>query len=148
MNDALFSTFAALAGTLVGAVSTFATTWLTQSLQGRSTRRAAEYERRQALYGRYAEELARLHAVALPADRFEYAEFTEAFALKGRIMLFAPPHVVAAVEDSLKAVMDLCLAPPVSPERARALLDEGLAVDWIKRFALEARRDLETFEVV
>lgn len=141
MDEAVFS---ALAGTAVGGLSTFATTWITQVAQGRAARRAEEHARRQDLYGRFVDELANLHAHALSEDRMDYHKLTNIFALKGRILLFAPPPVVSACEASVGYVMDLYMAPPAPPEELRAMLEQGRP-DWIKEFARVASADLHGF---
>jgi hypothetical protein len=51
MDTAYISDFAALAGSVIGAFASFATTWLTQHQQGRATRLAQEMSRRKRLYG-------------------------------------------------------------------------------------------------
>ena len=144
MNQAIFSTFAVLAGAVVGGLTTFATTWLTQIVQSRAARRAEEHARRQDLYGRFVDELAKLHGHALSADRVDYDKLPNIFALKGRIQLFAPPSVVSVCEASVRFIMDLYMAPPASPEYTRAMLEEGQP-DWITEFARVASTDLSEF---
>jgi hypothetical protein len=48
MNLAYLSTISALAGTIIGGVTTFATSWLTHTAQLKSARLAAERARREA----------------------------------------------------------------------------------------------------
>ena len=69
MDSTLFSTGAALAGTVIGGLTSFLTAWVSQSVQARNQRRAAESARRQELYGAFMDELAQLYARARCAPR-------------------------------------------------------------------------------
>lgn len=90
------------------------------------------------------DELAKLYGHALSADKVDYDKLPGIFALKGRIQLFAPPSVVSVCEASVRYIMDLYMAPPASPEQARATLDHGQP-DWITDFARVASADLSGF---
>jgi hypothetical protein len=65
MDAAYISAFAALAGSAIGALASFATTWLTQHQQERATRPAQEMSRRERLFGEFGDEASRLPADAL-----------------------------------------------------------------------------------
>jgi len=65
MNAAYISALAALAGSAIGALPSFATTWLTQHQQERATRLAQEMSRRERLNGEFIDEASRLLADAL-----------------------------------------------------------------------------------
>ena len=65
MDNAYISTFAALAGSGIGAVASFATTWLTQDAQQRAQRFAQAMTRREHLYGEFIEEASKLFTDAL-----------------------------------------------------------------------------------
>jgi hypothetical protein len=53
MNPAFISAFAALAGAIIGGLTSFATSWLTQRAQLRSADRQARRPRLEALYKEY-----------------------------------------------------------------------------------------------
>ena len=65
MEAAYISALAALAGTAIGGLTSFATSWTTQQAQVRAQRLANERDKREALFGRFLEEAARLYADAL-----------------------------------------------------------------------------------
>jgi hypothetical protein len=56
MNVAYMSAFSALAGSGIGGVASFATTWLTQYSQDRAQRRVQSVGRRERLYGDFIDE--------------------------------------------------------------------------------------------
>ena len=65
MNSAYISAVAALAGSGIGAVASFVTTWLTQDAQERARRVAQAMARREHLYGEFIEEASKLFTDAL-----------------------------------------------------------------------------------
>jgi hypothetical protein len=142
MSDAWISTLAALGGTFVGAFSTFASTTLTQVVQGRQARRVNEHAARRDLYGRFLEELAQVIGSAMAAEGMDYARLASLFALEGRICLIGPPDVVAAADGAIRFAMDLYDRPAVPPAEARAMMDKP-DQDWIRVFARAARADLD-----
>ncbi len=69
MNPAYISAFAALAGALIGGLTSFATSWLTQRTQLLSAQREAEKAKLEALYTDFIAEAARLFGEALKPAR-------------------------------------------------------------------------------
>ena len=65
MNVAYISALAALAGSALGALASFATTWLTQHYQGEMQRRSQESGRREKLFGEFIDQASTLLADAL-----------------------------------------------------------------------------------
>ena len=64
MDAAYISALAALAGTAIGGLTSFVTSWMTQHAQAKAQRLAAEREKREILFGRFLEESARLHVAS------------------------------------------------------------------------------------
>jgi hypothetical protein len=69
MEAAYISALAALAGSAIGGLTTFATSWTTQQAQARAQRVANEKEKREALFGKFLDEAAKLYADALQNKR-------------------------------------------------------------------------------
>ena len=143
MDPALISTFSALAGTVVGGVTSFATTWMTTTAQNRAARLSAERAKREELYGSFMDELATLYAGALSSSSVDYAKLTGAFALRGRITLLASDAVVAAADRALKFVVDLAMGPPREASEVRRMMDDRNA-DTITEFARASREELQS----
>ncbi|HMS07707.1 MAG TPA: hypothetical protein PKD73_18350 [Burkholderiaceae bacterium] len=142
MDSGLLSTLAALAGTVVGALSSLGSNWMTSRAQARAQRLAEERAKREDIYGRYMDVLARLYAAALnSAGEVDYTMLTEAYALSGRISLRASDAVVAAGDKALRFVVDLAIGQRRSPEAMRALMDDAEA-NVIGAFARACREEL------
>jgi hypothetical protein len=134
MDQAYISTLAALAGTVIGGLTSFLTAWVTQDVQARRQRIAAETTKRQELYGSFMDELALLYSHALSSDQMDYAKLVKLFALRGRITLMATPGVIESADNAMKFVVDLYLGPKRTPEEMRAMMDNQSA-DRIGEFA-------------
>ena len=88
MDPAYISAFAALAGTAIGGLASFATSWTTQNALTRAQRLSAERETRAALFGRFLDEAAKLYADALQNKREDAAALMIGIhALTNRIRL-------------------------------------------------------------
>jgi hypothetical protein len=119
MEQAYLSAASALAGTVIGGVTSFATTWLTTSAQARAARLAAERDKREDAYGRFMEVLAALYAFALDNQGVDYPRMAQAYALRGRIVLMCSQPVAVSADTALKFIVDLMLAPRRSDAEMR-----------------------------
>ncbi len=142
MDQAYVSTIAALAGTVIGGLTSFGTAWVSQSIQARSARLAIESARRSDLYGRFMDELAALYSHALRGDDIDYGKLVNVFALRGRITLMASPPVIACAERSVKFLVDLYIGPKLSAQEVRAMMDAANA-DAIGEFAKLCRAEFQ-----
>jgi hypothetical protein len=142
MDSATLSTFAGLAGAVIGGATSLATTWLTTATQARNARLAAERAARQDLYGRYMDELAALYAAALRAESVNFDRAASAFALRGRIGLMGSGPVVEAAEKALKFVVDLSMGPKRDEAEVRAMMDSDEA-NIIDAFAATCREEIQ-----
>lgn len=141
LDAALLSTFSALAGTAIGALSSLGSTWMSTQAQARVARLAAERAKREDIYGRFMDELARLFAGALNTEGVDYERLTSAYALNGRIALYASDPVNESAEKAMRYIVDLALGPKRSPEEMRVMMDQREA-NVIRAFADRCRAEL------
>ena len=147
MDQAYISTLAALAGTIIGGLTSFLTAWVTTNVQARNQRISAETARRQEIYGAFMDEVALLYSRALRSEQVDYADLVKAFALRGRITLMASAPVIDAAERAMKFVIDLYLGPPRSPQEMRKMMDQSSA-DAIGDFARACRAEMQAMGLV
>lgn len=141
MDAALLSTASALAGAAIGAISSLGSTWMATQAQARTARLAAERSKREDIYGRFMDELARLYADALNNVGVDNERLTSAYALNGRIALYASAPVNAAADRAMRYIVDLALGPKRSAEEVRAMMDQADA-NVIRAFAERCRAEL------
>ena len=125
----------------MGAVASLGSTWMTTQTQARAARVAAERAKREDIYGRYMDELARLFASALNNVGVDYERLTSAYALNGRIALYATASVLETSNQALRFIVDLSLGPKRTPEQMRAMMDDKEA-NVIGAFAERCRAEL------
>ena len=111
MDAAYISALAALAGTAIGGLTSFATSWTTLQAQARAQRLAAERDARAALFGRFLDEAAKLYADALQNRRDDTTGLIGIYALINRIRLLSSPQVVEAADTVARIIVDGYLAP-------------------------------------
>lgn len=144
MNAAYISALAALAGTAVGGITSFATSWVTQQAQSRAQRLAAERDKREDLFGRFVDEAAKLYSDALQNRREDTAALMVIYGLTNRIRLIASARVVESAETVTRTIMDTYLAPNMTLEEVRATwIDQH--IDPLRDFSEACREELQIF---
>jgi hypothetical protein len=140
MNNAFISAFAALAGSGIGAIASFATTWLTQDAQARAQRFAQAMTRRERLYGQFIEEASRLFTDALTHQFDDPSKFVRLYALVGKLRLCAPSNVIAKAEEVMQHIVETYHLPnrDFSTPKDR----QGDDVDVLRAFSEACREDL------
>jgi hypothetical protein len=144
MDAAYISAFAALAGTAIGGLASFATSWVTQQAQSRAQRIAAERESRAALFGRFLDEAAKLYSDALQNRRDDINGLIGIYALTNRIRLISSPQVIEAADTVVRIIVDAYLAPNITMKEMRENWIER-HVDPLRDFSEACRKELQTF---
>lgn len=144
MNAAYISAFAALAGTAIGGLASFATSWVTQQAQTRAQRIAAEKDARAALFGRFLDEAAKLYSDALQNRRDDVTALMGIYGLTNRIRLISSPQVVEAADTVVRIIVDAYLAPNMTMAEMREnWIDRH--VDPLRDFAEACRKELQSY---
>jgi len=141
MEAAYISALAALAGTAIGGLTSFATSWTTLQAQGRAQRLANERDKREALFGRFLEEAAKLYADALQNKRDDASALIGLYALIGRIRLISSARVVESADTVARIIMDSYPAPNMTLEEIRTA-----EVDPLREFSEACREELQIFD--
>jgi hypothetical protein len=144
MDTAYISAFAALAGTAIGGLTSFATSWMTQQAQSRAQRLALERDKREALFGRFLDEAARLYSDAMQNKRDDVSNLIGIYGLTNRIRLIASPKVVDSAESVARIIMDAYLSPNMTLEEVRSTWIES-HVDPLRDFSEACREELDTY---
>ena len=144
MEAAYISALAALAGSAIGGLTSFATSWTTQQAQARTQRVANEKEKRDALFGRFLDE-AKLYADALQSKREDAAALMIGiYALTNRIRLSSSARVVESADTVARIIMDAYLSPNMTLEEVRNRWVER-HIDPLRDFSEACREELRVF---
>ena len=145
MDAAYISALAALAGSAIGGLTTFATSWTTQQAQARAQRVANEKEKREALYGKFLDEAARLYADAMQHKREDApAAMIGIYALTNRIRLSSSARVVEGADAITQIIIDAYLSPNMTVEEVRNKWIEQ-HIDPLRDFSEACREELQIF---
>ena len=127
MDTATISALSAVLGSLVGGTATAATAWMSQRALNRSKQIKDEMKSREALYGEFISECAKLAVDALAHSLEKPETLLPAYALLNRIRLCASPAVLAEAENVLRRVTEQYFAKnlPVEQIRHLALSEDG-----------------------
>jgi len=116
---------AALAGSLVGAFSSVAATFIGQRLQGRWTQLRAELEERENLYGLFVEEAVHLFVDAIQKSKIDPAKIMRLYSKVARIRLISTDQVLNAAEEVGKRLFQAYELPPDNPSEVLARYANG-----------------------
>ena len=116
---------AALAGSLVGAFSSVAATFIGQRLQARWTQLRAELEERENLYGLFVEEAVHLFVDAIQRSKIDPAKIMRLYLKVARIRLMSTDQVLSAAEEVGKRLFEAYGRPPDNPAEVLARYANG-----------------------
>ena len=140
MDNAYVSALAALAGSAIGAIASFATTWLTQHGQVRAQRVALAIDRREHLYNEFIDEASRLFTDALSHEFDDPSKFVRLYALIAKLRLFASVDVVSKADEVMRRILEIYDRPNIDfrkPDSRRPP-----EVDLLRAFSEACRDDL------
>ena len=142
MDTALVGAMSAVLGSLVGGSASVATTWIAQKTLSRRELAREEINKREALYGEFIGECAKLAVDSLVHSLEKPETLLPAYALLNRIRLCASTAVLAEAENVLKRVTEQYFATNLPMEQIRqfAFSRHG---DPLEAFGQACRTELE-----
>jgi hypothetical protein len=140
MDNAYVSAISALAGSAIGGLATFATTWLAHHAQTRTQRLVQAMARQEHLYGRFIDEAAKSITDALTHEVDDPSKLVRLYALVGKLRLFASANVVSQAEEVMQRIVETYNLPNRdfhNPEDRRRQ-----DADLLRAFSEACREDL------
>ena len=138
MNPAM----AALCGSLVGALGSSASTWITQRHADQRDLLARKIFYRVQLYSDFITESERVLVDALENNFQDPNKLIPAFALLGRIRLSSSKEVLASAEKLVTEIVKSYSEPNLSPEEIRSRALNGN--DPLRQFSETCRAELDS----
>jgi hypothetical protein len=140
VNTTVVTAVAAASGSLVGAVATIVTTWITLRTQRTLSERDARLREREALYGEFITEASRLTIEALSHSLEKPDTFVKLYGILGRIRLVAGDRVLAAADACARQLVDLFTKPNLTVEQIRVAFERD-RLDPIRDFSVVCREE-------
>ncbi|MGO8920082.1 MAG: hypothetical protein ACLQJR_29635 [Stellaceae bacterium] len=145
MDVAYITALSALAGSVVGGLTTGITTWLSSRSQARAGLLTAELVRRQDLFRDFIIAASKTYGDALVSNEPKIQELVALYAMVSRMRVLCAPETVACADKVLRMTIDTYLGPNRTIPEMRELMASGAAVDPLREFSEVAREEMENF---
>jgi|SRR5271157_1224527 len=147
MDSGYVSALAALAGSVIGGMTSLAASWLSQHTQVRAQQIANDKTRLQTLYADFIDEASKGYADALMTQltgAAEGAKLVKIYALESRIRILSSPKVTATAEHTTRIIEETYLAPNRTINEVREMI-RGNGFDPLRAFSEACREELQRF---
>ncbi len=145
MDVAYISALAALAGSMVGGLTSGLTTWLSVRNQARAGRLAHELSRRDDLYKDFIVAASKAYGDAVLSNEPRIQELLALYAMISRMRLMSLPRTVACAEKVMDTTLATYFAPNKTIRELHELTKSGVGIDPLKDFSEAAREELGAF---
>lgn len=142
MDPAILSATAGLVGSLVGGVSTFAASWLTQRGQLRTQTLIQQAVKREALYSEFIVEASKRIADAWSHQAESPEVVAGLYAAVERMRLTSSTAVIDTAEQVIRQVTDAYAAPDKTFDELRQSLRDQEFLDPLRDFSEACRMEL------
>ena len=125
MDQAYVSACFGLAGAMLGGLTSFTTSWLTQRAQIRERREESSRTSRQAIFNEFIVEASRLYGDALTHEKDDACDLVQLYAIVGKLRLCASSPVVGAAQQAMDVIITAYLEPNRSLHEIRQMAQDG-----------------------
>jgi hypothetical protein len=148
MDVAYISALSALAGSVIGGLSSGITAWLNQRSLARAGQLAHEHLRRQELYTDFIVAASKTYGEALVVNEPKIEELIALYAMISRMRVLSSPDIVACAERVLFETTGAYFEPNRTVPELRELIRTGTGVDPLKDFAEAVREEHRRFAYI
>ena len=141
MDVAYISALSALAGSVIGGLTSGITAWMNQRSLARAGQLANDLSRRQELYKEFIIAASKAYAEALVVNEPKIEELIALYAMISRMRAMSSPNIVACAERVLLETTGAYFEPNRTVPELRELIKSGTGVDPLKDFAEAAREE-------
>jgi hypothetical protein len=142
MDVATLSALAALAGSVIGGLTSGLTTWINQRAQAKAGQLDLEMARREELYREFIIAASKAYGDALVSNDPQIQELVSLYAMISRMRIISAPHTIACADAIMRATIDTYFAPNKTLRDLQELMKSGTGIDPLKAFSESAREEL------
>lgn len=149
MDPATISALAALSGAIIGGVTSFGTSWLSQQTQAKVQARAHKLSQREELYKHFIEKAAKAHAdsfVHQASNVAEIIQLVDLFALVSMMRVISSTPVVEKADHVVRLIADSYLSPNKTLKELQQMMDSN-SIDALREFSDACRDELRKFRL-
>jgi hypothetical protein len=141
MDAPYISALAALAGSVIGGLTSLAASWLTQHAQFKAQQVTHDIGRREELYKDFIEEASRLYVDAYETNQASTSQLVNLYALISLMRILSSPPVVEHADQVVRVILETYLAPNKTLADVREILDDQ-TLNPLRAFSIACRDDL------
>jgi hypothetical protein len=145
MDSASISAFAALGGALIGGLTSFAASWVTQQTQVKAQHLSHKLTRREDLYKDFIEEASKLYADSLIHDTPDVSQLIRLYAMISMMRAISPSTIVQNADKVARLIVNTYLEPNKSIPELRDMVNSG-AMDPLRDFSEACREEFQRLE--
>jgi hypothetical protein len=145
MDAAYISAVSALAGSVIGGLTTGFTTLLNQRSQARAGMVAHELARREDLIKDFIVAASTIYGDAIVNSEPKMPEIVDLYAMVSRMRVLNMPKSVVRADEVMRSILDTYFSPNRTIADLRELVKTGGGVDPLKDFSEAAREELRAF---
>jgi hypothetical protein len=146
MDIAYISAISALAGSVVGGLTSGVTNWLNQRSQARAGQLAHDMARREELYRDFIVAASKAYGEAVVSNEPQIQEIIALYAMISRMRVLSSPRTVACAEKIMITTIATYDSPNQTVSQLHDLLESGTGIDPLKDFAEAAREEMRRLE--
>ena len=148
MDPAYISAISALAGSVIGGLTTGFTTWVSQRSQARAGMVAHDLARREDLVRDFIVAASKTYGDAISNNEPKMPEIVDLYAMVNRLRVLGMTKTTACA-DIVMAQSSTPISPPIGALPIfRELVRTGQGIDPLKDFSAAAREELRAFALL
>jgi hypothetical protein len=150
MDSATISALAALSGAVIGGVTSFGTSWLSQQTQARVQARAHKLSQREELYKHFIEKASKAHAdsfVRQAASVGEITQLVDLYALVSMMRVISSAPIVESANHVVRFITDSYISPNKTLGELHEMVDSD-SIDALRAFSNACRDELRRFRAI
>jgi len=144
MNTATLSALAALFGSVIGGLTSLATSWLTMHGQWKFQQLTQDRVKRETLFAEFISEASQLYADAFEHESTDISKLSKLFTLVSRMRVVSSKEIVDHAERVSNLIIDTYLAPNRTFKEINEIR-KSRALDPLREFAECCREELRKF---
>jgi uncharacterized protein YfkK (UPF0435 family) len=145
MDSASISALSALGGALIGGLTSFAASWVSQQTQVKAQQLSHKLTRREDLYKRFIEEASRLYADSLVHETPDVSQLIGLYAMISMMRAISPSTIVQHADKVGRLIVNTYLEPNKSIFELRDMVNSGV-MDPLRDFSEACREEFQRLE--
>jgi hypothetical protein len=142
MDTAFISAFSALAGSIVGGLTSGITTWLGHRSQAKAGHRLHNVAQRETLYRDFVVAASEAFGSSITNNEPQIQQVVTLYGMISRMRILSSSAVVACAEKTVDAILDSYFSPNKTFLEIRTLIKNGEPIDPLREFSEVARDEL------